>query len=132
VDREAIAREQRRRQASDALEFERERAAGLEEQLGILIAELEGPRVDEEAFAQMAPEDVELARSVIAPGEEAVDESDEDAWLIFGDEGPESEEEPDPREQTEDEIARLQEELEDSRRRRQALERYIDALGAPG
>jgi hypothetical protein len=128
VDREAIARAQRRRQASDALEFERERAAGLQEQIDTLIVELDGPRVDEEVFAKMAAEDAELARSLLSPVEEPADEADEDEWLIFGDDPPEDDEEPDPRAEAEAEIVRLQEEIAESRRRQDALERYIEAL----
>jgi hypothetical protein len=131
VDREAIARVQRRRQASEALEFERERASGLQEQIDILVVELEGPRVDEEAFAKMPPEDAELARSLLAPAEEPAEDADEDEWLIFGDDAP-GDEDPDPREEAEEEIARLQEEIEESRRRQDALERYIEALATLG
>jgi hypothetical protein len=125
VDRNAIARAQRRRQASDALAFERERAASLEEQIGEIVAELEGPRIDEETFARMAPEDSALARSLLRPGES---DAPADEWLIFGDDAPE-EEQGDPRAEAEQEIARLQEEIAASRRRREALERYLEALG---
>jgi hypothetical protein len=130
VDREAIARAQRRQQAGDALEFERERAAGLQEQIDALIVELEGSRVDEEAFAAMSPEDAELARSILAPAEEPADDADDDQWLIFGDDAPEAEEEADPRTEAEEEIARLEGEIAESRRRQEALERYIEALDA--
>jgi hypothetical protein len=130
VDREAIARAQRRQQARDALEFERERAAGLQEQIDALIVELEGSRVDEEAFAAMSPEDAELARSILAPAEEPADDADDDQWLIFGDDAPEAEEEADPRTEAEEEIARLEGEIAESRRRQEALERYIEALDA--
>jgi hypothetical protein len=132
VDREAIARAQRREQASEALDFERERAAGLQEQIDSLVVELEGPRVDEEAFAAMSPEDAELARSILAPAEEPADEADEDEWLIFGDDAPGAEEEADPRAEAEEEIVRLEGEIAESRRRQDALERYIEALDGPG
>jgi hypothetical protein len=131
VDREAIARAQRRRQATEALEFERDRAAMLKEQIDVLIVELDGSHVDEQVFAKLAPEHAELARSLIAPAEEPADEADEDEWPILGDEAPEGEEpepEPDPREEAEEEIARLQEEIAESRRRQEALEAYIAAL----
>jgi hypothetical protein len=75
----------------------------------------------------MAPEDAELARSLLAPAEEPAEDADEDEWLIFGDDAP-GDEEPDPREATEEEIARLQDELGESRRRQEALERYLEAL----
>jgi hypothetical protein len=127
VDREAIARAQRRRQASESLQFERERSSGLQEQIDILVVELEGPRVDEEAFAKMPSEDAELARSLLAPAEGPAEDADEDEWLIFGDDAP-GDEEIDAREEAEEEIARLQDEIEASRRRQDALERYIEAL----
>jgi hypothetical protein len=127
VDREAIARAQRRRQASESLQFERERASGLQEQIDILVAELEGSRVDEQAFAKMAFEDAELARSLLAPAEQPADDADEDEWLIFGADPPDDEE-PDPREEAEEEIARLQREIAECRRRQEALERYLEAL----
>jgi hypothetical protein len=131
VDREAIARAQRRRQASEALQFERERAADLQELIDMLVVELEGSGVDQQAFAKMTAEDAELARSLLAP-EEPADDADEDAWLIFGDDQPEDDQpegdEPDPRAEAEEEIARLQAEIAASRRREQALEAYIAAL----
>jgi hypothetical protein len=131
VDREAIARAQRRRQASEALQFERERAADLQELIDMLVVELEGSGVDQQAFAKMTAEDAELARSLLAP-EEPADDADEDAWLIFGDDQPEDDQpegdEPDPRTEAEEEIARLQAEIAASRRREQALEAYIAAL----
>jgi hypothetical protein len=131
VDREAIARAQRRRQASEALQFERERAADLQELIDMLVVELEGSGVDRQAFAKMTAEDAELARSLLAP-EEPADDADEDAWLIFGDDQPEDDQpegdEPDPRTEAEEEIARLQAEIAASRRREQALEAYIAAL----
>ncbi len=127
MDREAIARAQRRRQASESLQFERERSSGLQEQIDILVAELEGARVDEQAFAKMASEDAELARSLLDPAEQPADDADEDEWLIFGADPPDDEE-PDPREAAEEEIARLQREIAESRRRQDALERYLEAL----
>ena len=131
MDREAIARAQRRRQASEALQFERERAADLQELIDMLVVELEGSGVDRQAFAKMTAEDAELARSLLAP-EEPADDADEDAWLIFGDDQPEDDQpegdEPDPRTEAEEEIARLQAEIAASRRREQALEAYIAAL----
>jgi len=127
VDREAIARAHRRRQASETLAFERERAAGLQEEIDQLVADLDGARVDESAFSQMQPEDADLVRSLLHPAEEEADESDEDKWLIFGDDAPD-EEEADPRAEAETEIARLEEEIAESRRLQEALERYLEAL----
>jgi hypothetical protein len=121
VDRDVIAREQRRRQALEALEFERERAAALLEQLETLVTELEAPRIDEATFARMAPEDVEVVRSTLDPAEP---EGPEEEWLRIDEESWE----PDPAER-EAEIARLEEEIASSRRRQEAFEHYIEALG---
>jgi hypothetical protein len=119
VEREAIARAERRRQALEALEFERARAAALRERLESIVVELEGPALDEAAFAQMTPADVEVVR----PALQSVDAEPPDP-------DPEAENE---RETTiawlEEEIARLDEELASSSRRQQAFERYLDALG---
>jgi hypothetical protein len=126
VDRDAIARAQRRRQAQEALEFERDRATSLEEQVEAIVAELEGPRIDQEAFARMSPEDVEAVRAVLQPDD--APGSDEE-WLVFEGElleaGPSETEE-----ETEEEIARLQQEIAASRRRQEVFERYMDALGS--
>src|SRR5438128_1534649 len=78
VDRDAIAREQRRRQAQEALEFERDRASSLEEQVEAIVAELEGPRIDEETLATMAPEDVEVVRAALLLDGDR--EGSEDEW----------------------------------------------------
>ena len=120
VDREAIARAERRRQALEALEFERARAAALRERLESIVAELDGPAVDEAIFAQLAPEDVEVVRPALQGDEaEPVEsfevelddvEADTTAWL-------------------EEEIVRLQEEIATSTGRQQAFERYLEALG---
>jgi hypothetical protein len=122
VDREAIARAERRRQALEALEFERARAAALRERLETVVVELEGPALDEAAFAQMAPADVEVVR----PALQAIDAEPDD---------PESEPEfEEVREaeiaMLEEEIARLDGEIASSSRRQQAFERYLDALGS--
>lgn len=128
MDRDAIARTQRLRQAQEVLEFERERASELEEQIEAIVAELEGPRIDEEAFAKMAPEDVAVVRSVLHfDGEPALEQDD---WLGF--EGMALEDEPTGGEtvdDTEEEIVRLQAEVAESHRRQEVLERYVEALG---
>ena len=125
VDVEAIARAQRRRLAQDALEFERDREAVLREQLEAVVADVEGPRIDEEAFARMAPEDAELVRTILASGLEGEDPDldPEDEWYDI----PETDEpEAEP---FEDEVRRLEEELAESRRLQQALTSYLDAVG---
>ena len=120
MDRESIARAERRRQALEALEFERSRADALRERLEAIAAELDGPSIDEAIFAQLAPEDVEVVRPALrSDGGEVLDASEDElddpraehaAWL-------------------EEEIVRLQEEIAASSGRQQAFERYLDALG---
>jgi hypothetical protein len=121
VDRDAIARAQRRRQAQEALEFERDRATSLKEQVEAIVAELEGPRIDQDAFARMTPEDVAAVRAVLQPDDAP---GPEEEWLGFEGESPEADSS-----ETEEEIARLQHEIAASRRRQQVFERYMDALG---
>ena len=80
VDRKAIARTERRRQALEALEFERARAAALQERLEAIVAELDGPALDAAIFARLAPEDVEIVRAALQNDEtepaEALDGSE--------------------------------------------------------
>lgn len=131
MDRDAIARAQRRRQALEALEFERNRTTGLSEQIEEIVAEAEGPRIDEEAFATMTPEDAAALRTVLQLDGEPLSEDEplpEDDWLGPTEESPETD--PDePEDDAEEEIARLQAEVAESRRLQELLERYIEALG---
>jgi hypothetical protein len=126
MDLEAMARAQRRRQANEALEFERDREAALQEQLEAVVADVEGPRIDEAAFARMAPEEAELARGILESGLEGEDRDldplDEE-WLVE-DDTPEEESE-----SFEDEVSRLQGQIAESCRLQQALESYLRALG---
>lgn len=130
MDRDAIARAQRRRQALEAFQFERDRAVVLQEQIEAIVAEMEGRRIDEAAFARMAPEDVEVVRGLLdPPGLEALAELEGlenlEAFSTESDEqSPEAE-----REEREAEIARLEGEIAASRRRQEAFERYVEALG---
>ena len=123
-----MARTARRRQADEALSFERDRADTLRDEIERLVGELEGPRVDEEAFARMAPEDAALVRGLIQPADLPEPElEDDESWVFFED--AESPGEPsDPRAETEAEIARLEAEVAESGRLQAALERYIEAL----
>jgi len=125
VEPEAIAREQRRRLAREALEFEVGREEALGEQLQETIAEDEGPAIDERVFARMAPEDVELVRAAL--GDDPADEFDAegDEWFV------EEEDEAEIlAEDRESEISRLEGEIRDSKRRQAALQRYLEALEA--
>jgi hypothetical protein len=132
VELREIARAQRKRHVEEALQFERDRERALRDQLEETVTELEGPAVDEEVFAKMAPRDVEIVREALLDSgpaiEHGVDEEEDAAWLQeFVDDGsPEVE-----RGERLGEVARLEEEIEGSRRRQQALERYLDALGVP-
>jgi hypothetical protein len=132
VELRGIARSQRRKQALEALEFERDREAALRGQLEETATELEGPNIDEETFAAMDPEDVEIVRQTLLDAGEPFEETfadDGEDWLDeFRIDGESPEEE---REERLGEVARLEVEIEDSRRRQQALERYVEALSAP-
>lgn len=118
MDRDAIARSQRRRQIEEARAEEQGRERALAERLEEVVTEREGARVDAEAFARMEPEDVALVREVL------------DAAVFFEDEDDTGE--PDADEDTEveveAEIARLQGEVAESQRRQLAYLRYLDAL----
>jgi hypothetical protein len=121
VDREAIARNQRRRQIEEALDDERGREAALAERLEEIVAEEEGPRIDERTFARMQPDDVALVRDALeTPMLFGEDEGDPD-FLAVEDKAL------DPA-GVEDEIARLQKEVAESRRRQLAYRRYLEAL----
>jgi hypothetical protein len=127
VDPEAIAREQRRRLAREALEFEVGREAALADQLQETIAEVEGPAIDERVFAQMAPEDVELVRAALGDdsADFVADGDEDDEWFVEEEDDGET-----GAEHRETEISRLEGEIRDSRRRQAALRRYLEALEA--
>jgi hypothetical protein len=124
VDREAIARGQRRRRIEEALDEEREREEALVQQLQEVVAEGEGNRIDELAFARMDPEDVALVRAALEDPAFFADEDAEQADFF-----PEESDETDGT-GIEEEIARLQGEIAASQRRRVAYERYLEALGS--
>ena len=121
MDREAIARRQRRRQVEDALGEEREREAALVERLEEVVTEEEGPRIDEGVFARMEPGDAKLVRDLL--GEHSPFDEEEGDPDVFDGEGEAFE--PDG---VDDEIARLQGEVADSQRRQLAYRRYLEAL----
>ena len=139
MDRVAIAREERRRQVTDELEFERDRAGQLRDEANRLVLELAGPGIDEEVFAKMPAEDVELIRDTLGttPFVER-DSAEGEEWLDFGEdpseEAPVDEEQlaAELRAEQEAEIVRLLEEIVVSERRQQALEAYLEALGSLG
>jgi hypothetical protein len=124
MDRLAIVRAERRRQATEELEAERGRVEALREEIARLVVELEGPRIDEETFAQLAPEDVELVRPALQGGTEIEDAETE--WLGAEESWRDEEAE---RADIEAEIVRIEQEIASSTRRQEAFERYLAALG---
>jgi hypothetical protein len=107
VSREEIAVRRRRQEASDSLEFEREREVALEARLEPLIRDLEAWRADELAFGRMSPEDAATLREVgFAMGQ-------------LPDQG---------RAQRESQVAELEAQLADCRRRQRAFAAYVEAL----
>ena len=139
MDRVAIAREERRRQVTEELEFERDRAGQLRDEINRLALELEGPGIDEEVFAKMPAEDVELirdrwdhavrrARGRRRGGVARLRRGSVRRRTQVDDEQLAAE----LRAEQEAEIVRLQEEIVVSERRQQALEAYLEALGSLG
>lgn len=108
-----MARNQRRRQVEEALDDERGRETALAERLEEVVAEAEGSRIDEQVFQRLDREDAALVREALqlALGDDVEEAADDEGWA-------------------DEEAARLQDELADSRRRQLALERYLDALGS--
>jgi hypothetical protein len=121
VDREAMARRQRRRQIEGALDDERGREAMLAGQLEEVVAETDGPAVDAQVFERLDPDEVAVVREVLEiPDADEYDPEEDDEPFVFEIGGDEN--------GSDDEIARLQDEIAGSRRRQQALQRYLDAL----
>jgi hypothetical protein len=121
VDREAVARSRRRRQVDEALEEERGREEALTDRLEEVVADEDGGRIDELAFARMDPEDVALVREVLEPASMFdEDEDDPDVFALEDDALAEN--------GVDEEIARLEAEIADSRRRQLAYRRYLEAL----
>jgi hypothetical protein len=86
-----------------------------------VVAEVHGPEIDEEAFAALTPEDARLVRAALGGGQRVDDDDDV--------EDEESGDDPEDAEAAgEEEIARLQAEIESSRRSQAALERYLELL----
>ena len=120
MDREQIARTVRRRQAQEALDFERERERTINEQIELVIAEAEGARLDAVIFQRLTPEDAEIVRTELTPV--SYDDSsffERDDVIMLEDEA----------DQHAEELARLNAELDDCRRRQRAFEAYLNALG---
>ncbi len=124
MDREEVARAGRRRQALEALEFERARGEALRERLEVVVTELDGAAIDEAVFAAMSPAEVEVVRPELQPAELEPDLPDEDEEAL---------EDAPPLESAHDlqeaEIARLRGEVAASAERQRAFERYLQLLG---
>jgi hypothetical protein len=130
MDRLGIARNYRRHQAQDALTFERDRQAALEEQIAEIVSEATAGEIDEAAFSALSEGDVEIVREALGLNSDwAAQLSEEDA-VQFGFINLEDDRADDGEGSTEEELARLQEEIADSQERQRALTRYLEALDA--
>ena len=67
MDNEQIARDVRRRQVTESLDFEREREQTIKDQIELVIVEVDGKRVDEAVFARLSPEDVQIVNAELNP-----------------------------------------------------------------
>ena len=115
MDREAVARSRRRRQVDEALEEERGREEALTKQLEEVVADEDGGRIDELAFARMEADVVLVAesssrrrcstRARTTPSRFALEDD------ALGEDG------------VDEEIGQLQAEIADSRRRQLAYHR---------
>lgn len=123
MNRQAIARARRAKQAREQLAEEREREAALQEELEERVAEADGPALDEQLFRQMDAGDANLVRSRLAGVPDDGPPAEESFW---GDEedGPGEQE----GKELEEEIARLERELATCRQRQRAYERYLELL----
>jgi hypothetical protein len=126
VDRQAIARDSRRRQARDALDFELQREQAIEDQIAIAIGDVDGHEVDAAAFEKMSPEDAEIVKTEFNPL--PFDAEDEPGY-IERDDLIDLDDEYDPLAAHAEELARLTDELAQCRRRQEAFKAYIAALG---
>lgn len=109
----------------ETLDFEREREQTLKEQVEIVVTEVEGKNVDEAVFARMSPEDVEIVSAELTPP--SIDVEEDPAFFFERDDLINLDDEPDIDPHAE-ELARLNAELEDCRRRQRAFEAYLAAL----
>jgi hypothetical protein len=103
----------------------------LTEQLEETVASLEGARVDAAVYAQLSPDDAQLIRAALRDSdhEEAVFDDDTDAEASPDDTDAEaSPDDADDTQEDEEEILRLQGELDVSGRLQAALERYLDVV----
>lgn len=130
MDRLAIARNYRRHQAQDALTFERDRQAALEEQIAEIVSETTAGEIDEAAFAALSEGEVEIVREALGLSSDWAAQLGEEEAVQFGFINLEDDRADDEEDSPEEEIARLQEEIADSQERQRALTRYLEALDA--
>lgn len=109
------------------LEFERERTSALRDQIEELVLEEERSRVDREALARLEPGDAELVRELLGDGDQFATGDEEDEEDAFPDEDVSEDDDDGGAE----EIARLLGEIDVSRARQAALERFVRALEQP-
>jgi hypothetical protein len=109
LPREDIARQRRRQEALDSLEYEQEREAMLRQRLEPLIRDADAWQADETAVAGMSADDVETLRRIGFVQQRPP----EDAAGRF-----------------EAQIAELEAMIEDSQRRQRAFAAYAEALGS--
>jgi hypothetical protein len=131
VDRDALVRAARRRQAEEALAVERDREAMLASEVEDLLAEADGSRLDAELYARMDDGAANLVAAALGqwPGPDG-DTDPDDAWDAGFEEEAEDEE-PEDAEPVEAEVERLREEIEGSRATQAALLRYLELLDEP-
>ena len=112
-----------RRQAEDALAFERDREEMLTIELQDLFADAARSEIEATVFAAMPPEDAVRVRAALG-NVESVD------WDYVADDAEDDLEDDtdDAGGLDEEEVARLQSEIESSRRSQAALERYLELL----
>jgi hypothetical protein len=122
VDRQAIARRRRAKQARELLEDERERERALQEELEERVAESDGPALDDAVFARMEADEAALLRNRLAWIPDDGPPPEESFW---GEDEPSESE----RDEVEEEIARLERELALCRRLQEASRRYLELLG---
>jgi HPt (histidine-containing phosphotransfer) domain-containing protein len=123
VDRQSIARARRAKLVRELLAEELEREQALQEALEDRIEEADGPGVDEEVLARMNPDEAGLVRDRLSTNIDDGLPSEEEFW---------NEDEPEAvahEDDLEEEIARLEQELELSRRQQEAYRRYLELLG---
>jgi hypothetical protein len=108
VNRQDIARARRRHTSESMLEVEQERESILRDRLGELIGDADAWKIDSAIVPGLPADELALLQRMLM----VEDEPDEDA-----------------KEQYENDIRELREDVEECGRRQQALRRFLDAVG---